>query len=138
MNDKSNIMKHIKLFEAYTIYNEMKKLINWKMVDDVKEMSLEYIDEGLSLYIGFIPILRNDTDNFFELYSIRYNHQQDEFRDGDDINLMCRYFTDMTGMSYFICLEGNMNKRDKHRLELELVNRVREAYPKEKINPNWT
>jgi len=138
-------MKHIKLFEAYAVYKKIDHFINWKMIEDVKDMALEYIDDGLTLYIGFHPIITYEekgiyNNDFIELYHLLYNHNMDKFEDGDDSNLFYKYADGVKGMSYFINFVfcGDTNRYGLiYKLALELVNRVKEAYPNEKINTGW-
>lgn len=41
-------MKYIKLYE-HKYY--IDSLINWNLINDAKDMALEYIDEGFTLYL---------------------------------------------------------------------------------------
>jgi len=51
-------MKYIKLYEAYKLGDEKRteelfsSLIDWDMIENIKDMSLEYLDEGKILCIG--------------------------------------------------------------------------------------
>jgi len=48
-------------------------LIDWNFVEDLKDMSLEYLDEGGSLYLSFI-YLSGKNNNQHELFRLIYKH----------------------------------------------------------------
>ena len=74
-------MKYIKLYEAILSTDEVKDkftpYINWEMIEDIKDMSLEYLDNNLILDIEiFYDITPKDWSTVHELtiYSMEYSH----------------------------------------------------------------
>lgn len=122
-------MKYLKLFEAYTIDNRVKDLINWNLINDLKEMSLEYIDDNCFLTM----VIRVVCGFKLYTYSLRYNHERDELRESCSeyttsivrpqySNIKIYNNPDDTGFSW---LNSDYSK------ELQL--RIMEAYPDENI-----
>ena len=66
-------MKYVKLYEDFEI-NEteelFKDIINFNLIQEAKDMSLDYLDDGLTLYIGILYL-----DEY--LYVERFSHQID-------------------------------------------------------------
>lgn len=132
-------MKYLKLFEAYELDANVKDLINWDMINDLKEMSLEYIDEGFDLTIDIYaegeklkkqnPIYSNTwtEETNFLLYQIKYSHVMDELTSAKNPKLIR-----IDNMKYFVCLSryGIGPSRSK---SLALLDRIEEAYPNEKF-----
>lgn len=121
-------MKYLKLFEA----DSKKNHINWEMIEDIKDMSLEYLDEGFTLNIIIIeksyPIV---PSNFF--INIEYNHRG-EIKEGD----LDKYdYISEYKFGYSISL---MNKSYDNPVNInktnELMDRIRYAYPNE-IFKKW-
>jgi len=110
-------MKHIKFFEAYEVDDRIRYLINWKMIEDVKDMALEYIDNGLTLVIFIYYKSR--------LYELVYNHDIDSFK-------KLASFWSHDELRYLIELHIGEYETVINQTE-ELVDRVKEAYPNEKI-----
>lgn len=127
-------MKHIKLYESFNNFDEdVKNLINWNLVEDIKDMSLDYIDNGLTLSIYIRALFNKHRQHW--LYRIIFNHEkcfsQNVWEDNKFIeiegysNLRIEYgitlFLEETGQ----CIYDGQEK--------ELVDRVKEAYPEELI-----
>lgn len=72
-------MKYLKLYEAYSgidMKNEVNRSINWKMVDDIKDMSLEYLDDDFRL---IIDVYLTDIGKHEMLgYRLTYDHRTDD------------------------------------------------------------
>lgn len=117
-------MKYIRSINELNelIESEINELINWDLINDTKDMSLEYIDEGYTLYI---LIYKGFSYKYELIAEISYNH---------DINSI-----------EYDNLPSNNNKLiyniyiGKHRTSsypkytFELRDRIKEAYPNESI-----
>lgn len=132
---KINDMKYLKLYEAYSnIDNKIGELINWKFIDDVKDMALEYLDDGFLLIVDIYPVLKPSTtirSAKSRLYSLRYDHNTDD--------LKFYYYADISKIEdiiYHITLHSHV-EADYHSFDLEktkeLIDRISEAYPDENI-----
>ena len=126
-------MKYIKLYESYksnTMYiDEVKDkftpYINWKMIEDIKDMSLEYLDMGLLLnitifwnnkprkeYLSMIKFSHNiETQTWF----ILSNFNKDDFQ--------------VPSLTYLVYLINDGYSKES----VELNDRIKLAYPKEII-----
>ena len=81
-------IKYYKLFEA----NDIDQLINWEMINDIKDMSLEYLDDGYRLII--IVYYRIPVGNRLEeIYSLVYDHStnKEEKLNIDNMNINKKY-----------------------------------------------
>ena len=119
-------IKYYKLFEA----NDIDQLINWEMINDIKDMSLEYLDDGYRLII--IVYYRIPVGNRLEeIYSLVYDHStnKEEKLNIDNMNINKKY------IKYHITLH---KKVDNYHIydntkTIELHERIMSAYPKENI-----
>lgn len=116
-------MKHIKLFEAYIVNDKVKDLINWRMIDDIKDIALEYIDDGFKLCIG-IYIIYNK--NFYRFY-IRYDHSEDSIVEDKTIDMRQDSTKDRIDYNVYLIKRGYVFNMK------ELAERIKEAYPNENI-----
>lgn len=122
-------MKYIKLYEAILGTDEVKDkftpYINWKMIEDIKDMSLEYLDMGLLLnitifwnnkprkeYLSMIKFSHNiETQTWF----ILSNFNKDDFQ--------------VPSLTYLVYLINDGYSKES----VELNDRIKLAYPKEII-----
>lgn len=137
-------MKRLNSFKKFeAVYLKMhnsedcfKDRINFKMIDDIKDMALEYLDMGFGLHIDVF--FRSSSLNIVPICYVSFSHDKSEFK-----------YEEIT------CLEDNLKFVDinyrilllplskpwehypgsKHMRELieELKSRISEAYPKEII-----
>lgn len=117
-------MKYLKLYEAYQIDDDIKDVINLRMLEDIKDMALEYIDNGLTLKIT-IEIYHNGK---FYNYYLLFNHKTEIFN-GEYLSRT--YRSNNVYYSISFAKLGSLNVNVESR---ELVSRVRLAYPNEFIN----
>ena len=112
-------MKYLKLFEA----EKKKNHINWEMIEDIKDMSLEYLDEGMVLDILIIerafPIA---VSNFY--MRIQYSHRG-EILDGD----IDHDYTSEYEFGYSVSLVNYEKTYINLDETVELMNRIGCAYP---------
>lgn len=131
-------MKYIKLFENYSDSewdSRYSEYINWYLINDAKDLALEYIDNGFVLayyiYVGSDNLLNgiytHEIDSM-KRFTIReterfaYSHQYDRFFDGGIAYTFQLYKEDRTRVS--------ASKHKKYKNELE---RLTKMYPDEKI-----
>lgn len=129
-------MKYIKVFEEYKfikvtklVEDYLSKLINWDMIKDIKDMSLEYLDEGYELMIW----IYNNSGNEHQLvYFIGFSHSdcEEEWQDldhifklGDETEYRIR-FRRHNGV--VICDMNDIGMK-------EFNDRIKAAYPNENI-----
>lgn len=138
-------MKHLKSYKLFELqisgFDEsdvkdvFESYINWNLIEDTKNMSLEYIDEGMSLGVEISYI------NHY-VYYIRYDHTgiYNEWEPGSFNNLTEGPYElepiDRNKIIYQFYLEKNGMIEKESDKELEL--RVKEAYPDENINPKYS
>ena len=142
-------MKHIKKFnglEDYIIdvertgvelginekYNKWKceevfsPLINWDMIEDIKDMSLEYLDMGYTLYLSFIYLSKK---NEYELFNLSFNHAALNKR-WYDVNEIFVKFLDTNKLFYRFNLKRSKFQNYYNELiNNELEERILDAYP---------
>ena len=134
-------MKHLKLFEEREIeYGDdvvkakYSSHINWKMINDAKDMSLEYLDENLSLIIR----IHNSNDH---IANFAYSHIEYRIIWFDapikDVRLCYSFdFIPNRIISDFDQKTGNFKLDILNKLKLaknEFISRIHDAYPKENI-----
>ena len=130
-------MKYLKTYESSldsitfdSIKEELTGLVNWELIQDAEDASLDYIDIGDTLYIYVSYGLR-----YF--YSIEFNHSvnKNEWRRAI-ANWMVFNTTDKL-KSDMISYVINLSKSSKHDIDYrngdELRNLLSEMYPDEKI-----
>jgi len=124
-------LKTYKLFESNgSTESELKDLfepyINWDLIEDAKDMSLEYLDEGMRLFLEIA-------------YDYKYYIYYMGFSNYENFSEWTTYFLtkdslykikpiDKSKVRYLFRLNGSYNN-----FEEELVSRIKEAYPNEKI-----
>lgn len=141
-------MKYIKLYEELS---PVETLINWSLIDDVKDMALEYIDVGFTLNVTVklrVRIYSTLTDN--AVYNLKYNHDiKIEFKVWEDATsaIKLKHFYDIANFNKIIyeihltydhhTFHSDILKQ--HTLALarmrsyDLAERAIEAYPNENI-----
>lgn len=134
-------MKYLKLYESYEdqVKLEIKNLLNNNLINDVKDMSLEYLDSGMTLIINVYSasqgMLSPGHVRIYKSLEYIYSHKLDEYKwILDNTTLPIRK------LSYEFILEKRMppylitsRKSDNvcNAACKELYERVRMAYPNE-------
>ena len=118
-------MKYIKLYESINNNKLIKESINWKMVEDIKDMSLEYIDEGFVLYIDIYNGF--NQSGYKNVCDIKYSHDINEIKYFDNI------FSSVIKLTYNVYIGYGIKKSDGSNpiYTFELIRRLRQAYPNE-------
>lgn len=140
-------MKHLKKFNEEKEYesifetlnpNEVKELysryINWELIEDAKELSLYYLDEGLSLELYF----KIDKKIIYTLY---YNHHENiEYYS----SLMTNPYNINRRYVLYIEMDSEKYKKDKKSNDVllskyrkEITERLRYIYKNENINETF-
>jgi len=144
---KRNNMRYLKSYKIFESFEEsdvqevFEPYINWELVRDVQEMSLEYIDGGMILnleisYGKYESVLKPP----FYIYHMTYNH------DGikrtwkpESFNTLTEgpYELEPIGKSEMVYQFYLVNERGLYSKEedKELESRIKEAHPNENINP---
>ncbi len=126
----------ISRFDESDVNDVFEAYINWKLIEDAKDMALEYIDDGMSLGVEISYI------NHY-VYHIRYNHKEtySEWISDSFNNLTEGPYElepiDRNKIIYQFYLEKDDGMIDKES-DKELELRVKEAYPDENINPRYS
>lgn len=122
-------MKYLKTYENTS---QVVKLINWDLINDARDMALEYFDEKYSLIIDIsIPIPSSHGGDRTFLYTFIFDHSGDRNHGRLDSfieeNMVISY--SITIISFF-----SIPPDDKLiRMQEELISRLSEAYPNESI-----
>lgn len=150
------LMKYLKLYEEINYHEEgyymdseeveriFTPMINWNLINDVKDMSLELIDWGYYLTI-FVY-----RDGGSELYKLNFDHTHNETKWFELHGYRNAYLQPNQDISYRISLDTDpdfdwqmylknkyfnsnffINKKENDMEDL--LGRVRETYPNEKI-----
>ena len=98
--------------------------INWDLIEDVKDMSLEYIDLDMTLNLS---VKQNDV----WIYAVLFNHNMNDVT-WFNVN-MYNITPIQSGGDLKYQLELCTNLFDTKVYDLELINRASEAYPNENI-----
>lgn len=147
-------MKYLKLYEESNSVNK----INWEMIEDIKDMSLEYLDGGcmLGLYVYGVHLYwlpdRKDKKvlgNGESIYRFYYSHEngfREEWSTKKVKNSNGRAWlhynnSDKLGqICYVIILYGKYGDSKygysmmrNPEISNELIDRIKEAYPNEDI-----
>lgn len=111
---------------------DIKDRINFKMIEDIKDMALEYIDMGFSLHIDIF--FRSSDLHIIPICFVSFSHDKSELKYEKIICVEDNIkFVDI---NYRILLLPHIKYFDqKYIRELikELKSRISEAYPKEII-----
>lgn len=125
-------LKKYKLFERFEesdTQNVFEPYVNWDMIETLKDMSLEYLDEGMTLTLEIIYL-----DKSF--YFMKYNHEKlnsswnctfDDLTEGpyELEPIKPNYIT----YKFYLIKIGKTTVKSGH----ELRSRMKEAYPNENI-----
>lgn len=123
-------MKYIKLYEEIdqSFIYQVSQFINWKMISDIKDMSLEYIDEGYTLHIFVFYTMNNGISA--KTMRLTFNHKQSDIDWG-----IHRDIEKKENIYYKVRLiskkAGNFILNNEKTIEL--VDRIKGAYPNEKV-----
>ena len=139
-------MKHIKTYKLYEdvlnseeVSSLFKPMIDWDLISDVKDMSLEYLDNNMILVISIktcisTPSLVNGY-GYKSIYLERFSHQKDssgwssitnifdikEVVGKNDLVYIFQLTTDNPKSKYYASIIPDETK--------ELVDRIKEYYP---------
>lgn len=127
-------MKYIKAYEALTFYevtkDKISKAINWHIIQDIKDMSLEYIDDGYVLRIVVImqsPI--GSVEYAYPVYCLFYDHGSAD-EEYDYVEKFNKVNINISKIRYRVNIFPRSEGFDYDReLSVELASRVMEAYP---------
>ena len=127
-------MKNIKLYEDF-VNSEVvfKHDINFDLINDAKELSLDYLDEGLKLYIGVVYISKVDTsgEKDFYVYVERFSHSQNT-KNWYNLNISVPISVD--NIYYrFIVYNDNVDYEEFPDKIMDLVEILTKMYPEYEI-----
>lgn len=118
-------MKYLKAYESHDSFGT----INWLMIEDIKDMSLEYLDDGFILGIYVY------SSKFGAIYRLTYCHNDGvngHWRLKDKNNHWDN--SDKLGHIFYSILLYNISDAKHYPKESkELISRIEEAYPDEDI-----
>lgn len=138
-------LKSYKIFESFEesdVQDVFEPYINWELVRDVQEMSLEYIDGGMILnleitYGKYESVLKPP----FYIYHMQYNHNSikrtwkisglETLTEGP-YELEPIDKSEMVYQFYLVDENTGLYCSDEDK---ELESRIKEAYPNEIVNP---
>lgn len=106
-------------------YKICKPYINWNMIEDAKEISLEYLDEGYTLYINIVNIATNQ-----KIYGIMYNHDVSIGRwkiTNKITNRNIHYYDNDKFIGYFFSIQKN--EKSNFQYLNEFSNQLIDMYP---------
>ena len=68
-------MKYLKSIYESTPEEMIKSLINWELINDAKDLSLDYLDNGftLNILVGFYKTAR---EILTKLFTLVFNHDE--------------------------------------------------------------
>ena len=126
-------MKHLRIFEDFEdedFEGFYTTFINWDLIADVKDMALEYIDNNMLLRITV-------CDKNIFIYINTFTHTTDT-KKWNPLNTTIECIDDLgsVDISYVIYLRNWVSDDDRSINEEssnELISRLQEAYPEEKI-----
>ena len=133
-------MKYLKQFNE--VFNKehtqkvFESIIRWDMIQDVKDMSLEYLDMNMKLYLG---VCYKSKVRLADLYEINYTHGLNKSYWGP-IPEYCAKFPNPDKLLYSIiiyepCMSDGWTRYDRNEgATNEIVDRIREMYPEMKKN----
>jgi hypothetical protein len=71
-------MKHIRRFNQFIVEGYgTNQSINWDLINTAKELTLDYLDEGISL--RYIVYYKPETSTTFDVLEGRFSHDGDTF-----------------------------------------------------------
>lgn len=133
-------MKYIKLYESYIyegnpLEETIKSHINNGLINDLFDMSLDYIDKGLTMYLLITDCNHN------ELLYIDFNHKMKDYSYEDytsDSDSLVKEIIDNIKEEklkyYFELFTFKEDRKVDNKSTNELQDRIRLAYPDESIN----
>lgn len=107
-------------------------LIDWNFVEDLKDMSLEYLDMGGVLFLSFIYL--SGKNNQHELFRLIYSHDS-LYNFWYEVNEIFVKFPNVKKLFYKFNIDFRSENHDVKLINNELRERVVEAYPNIKIIP---
>lgn len=124
-------MKYIKLYEEIdqSFIDQVSQFINWKMISDIKDMSLEYIDNEYTLHIFVFYTMNNGIS--VKTMRLTFNHTQSDIDWG-----IHRDIEKKENIYYRVRLIGKKSGDFilNNEKTIELVDRIKDAYPNEKVS----
>lgn len=124
-------MKYIKLYESHTKY-KYPGSINWDMIENIKDMSLEYLDDNYAL--GIYVYSKKTSESIYRMFYTHQNGVQEDWR----LKATQKPWSnsDKLGQIFYRVLLYNISDRGSplHRDKSnELRERILMAYPSEDI-----
>ena len=99
--------------------------INWEMIQDIKDMALEYIDMNMELNITILPDDGYSASRW--VCTISFNHNLNDIVWYEGLDRLGH----KEGIHYYCQLW--CSKFDSTKYQSELISRIRESYPDENI-----
>ena len=129
-------LKTYKLFESnkptgLDINDVFEPYINWNLIDDAKDMSLEYLDEDMVLFLDII------YDDKYEIYYmsfssyVNFSRWRRSYLTEDSLYKLKPI--DKSKLIYQFYLTNKYGLYDISASK-ELVSRIKEAYPNENVD----
>ena len=129
-------MKYLKLYESMAtdmsrvqVEELFSPYMNWDMIADAKDMSLEYLDKGLELEMIV-------TVNHIIIYEMYFSHNDSNSSQWCSTN---QY--DVNHIDYYFDFSSPSNRYKSYPLDTSLeedlsgfLDRLKEVYPSEKIH----
>lgn len=77
-------MKHIKTYKIFesNSFDLFKKYVNLELIEDLKSISLPYIDEGFSL-LYYVYVFNTRTNRYDHIFTGHFNHDKDDIHSND-------------------------------------------------------
>lgn len=134
-------MKYLKLYESFEdqVKLEINNLLNNNLINDVKDMSLEYLDSGMTLIINVYSTSRGMLSpthvRIFRILEYKYSHELDEY-----VWILDNVTLPIMRLSYEFILKKRLrysvisSTQGNNSCDVackELYERVRMAYPNE-------
>ena len=140
------MMKYLKLFEGFInrlskedVRSIFEPIIDWDLIQDVKDMALEYLDDYLTLVISIkTPRFQSASESNIVLSTSvcdeRYDHQIDHISWFSILHNHTDVEKDDLIYIFQLTPDENLNKKSKyyggvHPSTEELVDRIKESYP---------
>lgn len=127
------------------VMSYFKDQINWDMIENIKDMSLEYLDDGFNLKI-FIMFRPMNHWSMNDIYSLTYSHDKNFCKSKYvSLSIPCYLYYDKdnkiihdfweSGEIFYNCVlyKTTSNPEMEKRYTMELKNRIKDAYPNENV-----
>ena len=127
-------MKYLRGINETTIKSKeiFSKFINWDLINDAKELAIEFLDDGytLSIKVGY-QLNKYSHNGVIDIYRLSYSH----YNDYNDWNLDVIYPNnlDMNKIVYEIFM--NIEKEDLNNI-CDTLNRLHPEYKVEQPSGN--